>query len=381
VTAAPGRSSLGESLRATAPAWLASRAIVLVAYLVASQAIDRGWIHRATAKGRVQQGLLGWDAGWYRAVATRGYGSLGRESTRFFPLWPELVRSLHLLGVPVTWALVGGASLLWWAALVAVDQLGVSLGMDARRRTTTIWLLCLVPGAVATVFAYSEPLLVLLVAVVLALLYRTKGRTAGSPATWLLIAALGIAIGLTRPVGVLVAAPVAVEAWRRRGRGLTLATQVLAAVGPLVGIGGYLLWVRHQFGDALLPLRVQTEAGHHGALTNPISGLVHGFEMAAQGHLSAVMHLPWVALALVALVAGARKVPWSATLYGGLVVGLALAGQNLDSFERYLLAAPTLFFVAAGWLGRRWLRVSALLALAAGLLGTSVLVFADCLVP
>ena len=376
-----GRPSLVDSLRTTAPAWLASRALVLGAYLFASQAVAHGWLRKATAQGRIDQGLLGWDAGWYRAIASHGYGDLGRESTRFFPLWPELARGVHLLGVPLPWVLVGGASLLWWASLIAVDQLGSSLKLDARRRTTAIWLMSLIPGAIASVMGYSEPLLVALVASALAVLYRTGTKGASGVASWLAVAVLGGLAGATRPVGVLLVIPVVVEAWRRRGRGATLIAQLLAVASPLLGVGAYLLWVRQRFGDALLPLRVQTESGHHGSLSDPVSGIIHGISLAARGHLSAVVHLPWVAVALVALVVGVRRVPVSATLYGAAIILLALGGQNLDSFERYLLAAPTLFFVAAGWLGVRWLRIVVLGAMAALLVATSVLVFSDYLVP
>ena len=121
MSGASGRPTLGDSLRSTAPAWLASRALVLGAYLIASQAVAHGLLHKATAQARLDQGLLSWDAGWYRAIATQGYGGLGRESARFFPLWPELARGVHHLGVPLPWVLVGGASLLWWAALIAIE--------------------------------------------------------------------------------------------------------------------------------------------------------------------------------------------------------------------------------------------------------------------
>jgi len=381
VSSSLGRPSLVESLRSTAPAWLASRALVLGAYLAAMQAVAHGWLSKASAQARIDQGLLGWDAGWYRAIAAHGYGGLGRESTRFFPLWPELARGVHLLGVPLPWVLVGGASLLWWGALIGVDQLGWALGIEVRRRTLAVWLMCLSPGAIASMLGYSEPLLVLLVASAMVLIYREGSKGSPSLARWSVIAVLGVLAGATRPVGVLLAIPIAIEAWRSRGRAITLVVQAAAVLSPLVGMGAYLLWARNVFGDALLPFRVQTESGHHGSLADPVSGIIHGLSLAAHGHLSALLHLPWVVLAIVALVAGIRRLPASASVYGAAIVLVALGGQNLDSFERYLLAAPTIFFVVAGWLGARWLRVGTLVVLSALLVGTSILVFADYLVP
>ena len=196
-----------------------------------------------------------------------------------------------------------------------------------------------------------------------------------------MIAVLGALAGATRPVGVLLVIPIAIEAWRRRSTGVAMVASIVALCSPLLGAGAYLLWVRSAFGDALAPLKVQTEAGHHGSLTNPITGVLHGVSLAAHGHLGALLHLPWVAVALVAVALGVRKLPLSATVYAVGILALALGGQNLDSFERYLLAVPTLFLVAAGWLGRRTVRIGVLLVLAAGLALTSVLVFADYLVP
>jgi hypothetical protein len=241
--------------------------------------------------------------------------------------------------------------------------------------------MCLSPGAIASMLGYSEPLLVLLVASAMVLIYREGSKGSPSLARWSVIAVLGVLAGATRPVGVLLAIPIAIEAWRSRGRAITLVVQAAAVLSPLVGMGAYLLWARNVFGDALLPFRVQTESGHHGSLADPVSGIIHGLSLAAHGHLSALLHLPWVVLAIVALVAGIRRLPASASVYGAAIVLVALGGQNLDSFERYLLAAPTIFFVVAGWLGARWLRVGTLVVLSALLVGTSILVFADYLVP
>ena len=220
-----------------------------------------------------------------------------------------------------------------------------------------------------------------MVASALALVYGLSTTSTGTTGRWLGVALLGALAGASRPIGVLLMVPIAVEAWRHRGRGWLLGAQLLAILGPALGMGAFLLWVRRTFGDALLPLRVQTESGHHGSLSDPVTGILHGVSLASHGHLSAVVHLPWVAVALVALVVGARRLPLSATLYGAVIVVVALGGQNLDSFERYLLAAPTIFFVMASWLQRRWLRMVVLVTLAGGLVATSVLVFADYLVP
>ena len=65
----------------------------------------------------MHQGLLGWDAGWYEAIARSGYGPLGHQSLRFFPLFPLVGRALAVLpGVSAGAALVVVANV---SALVA----------------------------------------------------------------------------------------------------------------------------------------------------------------------------------------------------------------------------------------------------------------------
>jgi hypothetical protein len=324
---------------------------------------------------------VSWDAGWYRSIASHGYSALDPEALRFFPAWPELVRVVHMVGAPVTWTLVLGSSFVWWAALVALDQLGATLGFEGRIRTTACWLISLAPGALASVLGYADPLLVFLVAAALAMIYSGRGSGSLSGGKWLGVAVLGVCAALTRPVGIFLAIPIAIEVWRQRSKGPAVLWQALAVLGPVFGLSGYLLWVQHQFGNAWLPVRIQTEAGHHGALTDPISGVVHAASLVTQGHMSALVHLGWVALAIAALFAGVRRLPLSASVYSAAIIGVALCGANLDSFERYLLASPALFLAAGAALKGPWPRRVVLGVLATSLVVVAFLSFCNYFVP
>jgi len=323
---------------------------------------------------------MAWDAGWYEAIARQGYATLGTQSVRFFPLWPLLARWVHGLGVPIPWVLAIGASALWFGALVAVDQLAVAAGFSARVASSSLWLLSLVPGAVATVLGYAEPLLVLLVAAALTCVLRVRNGGERNALLWSSAIIAGYLAALTRPVGVLLCLPIALEAWRRRGSGQR-GLGVAAALAPVVGLLTYLWWCNHRFSSWLLPLRVQTEASHHGGLTNPISGVVGDLSEAVHGHPSVILHLPWVALALVLCVVTFKRAPLSLAVYSSAIVLVALSGHNLDSFERYLLAAPPLFMVAAGALRSTRVRIAVFVLLAALLLAWSILVFSNVIVP
>jgi hypothetical protein len=91
--------------------------------------------------------------------------------------------------------------------------------------------------------------------------------------------------------------------------------------------------------------------------------------------------VPWVLLALAMLVVCWRRLPASYTVFAAAVMAVALAGTNLDSFERYALSAFPLTMAAA--LVCRGTRVerAVLVLLSAGLAGYALLAFLNISVP
>ncbi len=161
---------LGRAVVAVLPAWVVSRAIVLVALVVAHLSVSTLRPHNLAAAERVHQGLLSWDAGWYVSIAAHGYVASGTESVRFFPGFPMLARALTWLpGVSAGTAVIIVANL---AALGALAALGVLVRRDLGDAAPGSALgLALCPGssAYAFVLGYADSLLVLLaVATVLA---------------------------------------------------------------------------------------------------------------------------------------------------------------------------------------------------------------------
>jgi len=105
----------------------------------------------------VHEGLLGWDAGWYEAIARHGYGALGAGALRFFPLVPlaaKVVSFLPGIGVGAALLLVANASSLVGTALLWVLVRRESGDRLLARRT--VWLLCLAPPAFTMVMGYAE---------------------------------------------------------------------------------------------------------------------------------------------------------------------------------------------------------------------------------
>jgi len=419
--AAPGASDLlrraARPLVAVLPAWLVARAIVIGAVVMAHLIVDRAHVVGPGAVHRAHQGLLGWDAGWYKAIAQYGYVALGHQSLRFFPLVPLVTRALAVLpGVSYGAALVFLANL---SSLVGTALLYVLVrreGGEALARRS-VWLLCLVPPAFVFVMGYAEgTLLVFTTACFLAirpaqplrtrttvfwattaaegpgaalaetLVDESSPTTAVRPVTvagWSAAAVFGFLAALTRPLGVLLGAAVAVEAvrwWRRSGGGERVAS-VVATLAPVAGICVFLGWSAAAEGDFFRPLRVQTQSGHHGGLSDPIHTLVHDASGLVHHHFGTALHVPWVLLVVALLVVCWWRLPASYGAFATAVVVVALSGTNLDSFERYALSAFPLVVAGATLLTGPRMERAVLVLAAVGMGFYALLAFLNILVP
>jgi len=382
--AGPLARRAGAVLVTVAPAWVVARLIVLGALGLAHLLADR--THPAPAVvARVHQGLLGWDAGWYEAIARTGYGRLGAQSLRFFPLFPLLGRVLGG-GAGDGAALVVLANL---SALLATAALFVLVRRETGDRALAeraVWLLCLVPPAFVLVMGYAEATLLLFALGCFCAIRRGSGRArwAGRPGpSWGWAAVLGFAAGLTRPVGLALVLAVGVEAarwWRRLDRAGRVAA-VVATAAPAAGAVTFLGWSAGAFGDFWLPLRVQAQAAHHGGLSDPLATLAHDARGVLHHHFGTALHVPWVLMVLALLVVCWRRWPASYGAFATAVVAVALSGTNLDSFERYALSAFPLVLAGAGLIARPGLERAVLTLAAAGLAGYALLAFTNLTVP
>jgi len=371
--------------------YVLARIVVLGALGLAHFIVDRTHPHTAGVAARVHEGLLGWDAGFYETIAKVGYHPLGKESLRFFPAVPILTHALAW--VP---GLSDGASLLVIsnvAAFIATVLLFVLVRRETGDLLTArraIWFLSLGPAAFVLVMGYAEStLLCLSIGCFLAL--RPQGANAGqapghAPAprpSFALAGVLGFVGALTRPIGVLLALVVAVELvrwWVRLGRAGRLAG-LAATAAPLLGLLAFCLWAHHEVGDLFAPVRVQFESTHHGGLSDPFVTIAHDARGLFHRHVGTALHVPWVVVALILLVVCWRRLPASYTVFAAAIVVVALAGKNLDSFERYALSAFPLTVAAAVLCrGPRIERV-VLVLLPAVLAGYALLAFLNISVP
>ncbi len=372
-----GRLLLREALLPFAVA----RVIVLGTLALAHFIVDRTHPASAEVAARVHAGLLGWDAGWYESIARVGYAALGTQSLRFFPAVPLVTHALAWLpGVDDGAALLVLSNVAALAATALLFVLARRESGDVALARRSLWLLSLGPAAFVLVMGYAEStLLCLTIGCFLAL--RPAG---GSRRPHFGVAALlGFGAALTRPIGVLVALAVVVELvrwWPRLGRRGRLAG-LGATAAPLVGVAAFLLWADHVVGDLWSPLRVQLESAHHGGWSDPFVTLSDDARGVLHHHVGTALHVPWVLVAAVLLVVCWRTLPASYTLFTAAVLAVAVAGTNLDSFERYALSAFPLSLVAARLCRHPAVERTVLTLLGACLAGYALLAFLNISVP
>ena len=225
-----------------------------------------------------------WDANWYLGIVTEGYHFVPnqpglQQSVAFFPAYPLLVRGVgRILGGRLTSYIGAGVLVSLGAFFLALIYLYAlardTLGEDEAR--FAVWAVAAYPFALFFGAIYTEPLLLL--GMTATFYHFTHGR-------YVRAAAWGVLVGLTKTNGFLVSIPLAMLALQagqagqggqagqvglggQGGRGRQVATAMLAAAGPGIGMLIYSAYVWHLTGDPLGWLRA------HGAWGREYSGLL-----------------------------------------------------------------------------------------------------------
>ncbi|MGQ0744945.1 MAG: mannosyltransferase family protein [Acidimicrobiales bacterium] len=385
VTARAWMARVLVQVRPALAPWLVARVVVALAWVLA-QTIASDLDPTDPTVGRLDDGLLGWDAKWYDAIARRGYD--GGVGLRFFPLLALLVRPLALIDPSLVGAglliLVNGLALVLG---VAIHRLCLREGLSPAAAEGAAWFVALHPAAFVLVWGYSEALIgVLAVAAFWAV---RSGR-------WGIATAAGLAAGLTRPTGVLLALPAVIEAvnhlrgrstanpgeGRIRNRLAQIGPMAAAVVAPAAGCALYLGWVGWRFGDPLAPLRLQQRPNLRGSLANPLEVVFGALRQMASGDWSGnARHLPWLVLAFVLVVVAWRRLPRSYGAYAAASVLVAASTDRLGSFERYAFSAFPLVMALALVTTNYKNRQGALIIGGAAMMGYATLAFLGAYVP
>ena len=306
-----------------------------------------------------------WDACWYMKIATYGYEP-GERSVAFFPLFPAAVRvvgTVTALPYPVAGMIV--SALAYVAAITGLLRL-ISDSHGLRIARQTALYLSVFPAAFYLLAPLTESLF--LAAAVWSLALARERR-------WLLAAVCATLAGLTRAQGLLLAIPLAWEAFvavrEMRPPSLSAAARALASVpavlAPVAVFIGFGLVTRAVTGET--PYDAQSLWG--GTDFHPPWAVVAASVgwIVERGDLMQALNLVALLGAAVLLAVGVRRMPLTYSLYAWpplLLVATRIQPTPLTSTTRYVLVLFPVFVVAAlltehPWLRRAWLMISLIL--------------------
>ena len=304
-----------------------------------------------------------WDAGWYQSIAEQGYSYIPnrRSSTAFFPLYPMLIRAVHLLSPSQTdssW-LVSGIIVSNAALLVALFYLVrlVRLDFDHAVAARAALYLLVFPTSLFFSAVYSESLFL---ALTLACFYHArKGQ-------WWLAGATGAAAALTRSPGVLLVAALGIEYMMQRRFDWRAIRPNIAAIAFIpAAVAGQMWYWWSRFGNMMATQDAQAAwGGGWGSLTWPWIPLLRFLQQPFI--LTDVINFSFAGLALILIVIAAVKVRASYAVYAASCYLFVTSWGTFESFPRYVLVIFPAFIVLA-YFGRKPAFDRAYVAIAAGL--------------
>jgi hypothetical protein len=350
------RTGWGPAFQSALAAWITAHILVIAVQDLAQRATPR-FIPQMPGRDEIHHlfgQLYTWDTAWYGGIAQSGYSGVAGDGVRFWPLLPLVTRAVAAVGIaPYTALLI----VCWTGALlfgVLMYRLALEVGGDAVAARRSAWLSQLAPGAFVLVMGYTEALSGLLAAVFLIAVRRSA---ADRNAWWWHAAGFlsGLGSGLVRPTGLLLAAPGAIEAIRRRRDPWPhLAARVLTTLSPLIGTGMFLLWSHDVYGSYTLPYKIQKLVGLRGTYAgNPVSSALDSLNQVGNG--AGAFTLVLVVASIGLLGACVRRLPFSYTAYAAVSLLAAITAPHFSSFARYLAGILPLLVVAA-LLTRDWRR-------------------------
>ena len=273
---------------------------------------------------QLHQGLFAWDGAFYRDIASRGYDALPEAALRFFPLYPLFGRGLGwmlggneglaLLLIANVSALAAGALMHRLVLVDLADRRTAQLErVAARARRLPRSCSCGPTRRRCTWSARS------------ACCSRCGVGRGGGPLS------AGLLAGLTRPFGVVLAVPAAIEA--PEGMAARVAAGSCRSARrrswhPIVGLGAFLLWI-----GSLEPIHQQGQL--RGEWIDPFRGLGRAIgDMFGSQRFLDGLHAPFAIALVILVVLCIRWLPPSYTAYTAIAVLSALSATNLNSLER-----------------------------------------------
>jgi Gpi18-like mannosyltransferase len=320
--------------------WLASRVLLYIFTALSQHVLPPGGFSE-THSPQLLQLLNRWDSGWYEGLARHGYKLdplPGHQSNVvFYPLFPMVLKLLDMVGLDIyTGGVIFNNLALLGAALILALWVQKDRGEATALRAATLFLVF--PATVFYSSLYTESLFCLLLAAFFLALQRERWWWAG---------VAGLLLSATRSAGVLVAIPLAIDAYLRHRKdgwkklALALAPVLLVPLGMVL----FFLYMKLKFGDAMLPMSAQSAWDRR--LTWPWTTYARTFARHFQTfYLVMLAGAPLFLLAVIGWMAKLR-LRWSYIAYSVASLLLIVSAGTLDSTPRFVSAVLPMYLALA----------------------------------
>lgn len=342
----------GRALRRAGIAYLLSRLFVIMgaAIAVASQAVTARSNNEEPVGGLtgLVQVLDSWDGHWYLDVVRDGYPHnimpnvtyfVSDARAAFFPAYPRLVHYIDNIvpGGPVSTALLVnfllGGIFIFLIGYICRDI------FDIRSAEKAMIIAAIFPGSFVLSFAYSEALMLTLVALCFIAL-RNKA--------WIWAGVLAALVTASRPNGVAITAACLIAAYFAIRDDRDWKSLIAPALSPL-GFIGFMLFLRHHTGENFAWFRVQREAWEEGTSFGATAVTrTFDFILNPTGSPTSVLTAASVfAMGLAIYFAFKYRIHLMYTAYTAAILVLMLTPATVTARPRFLFTAFPLIFPLA----------------------------------
>jgi len=290
-----------------------------------------------------------WDSGWYQSIAANGYHYVAgaQSNVAFFPLYPLLVRGVHLMGLAVPYA---GAvvSLACFAATLVMTYLLTRERFNEPVARLACLLLAFFPFSFFFSQVYTESLFALLTVLTLWLAQRQR---------WLLAAIATALAGSTRLIGLFLAVVVVGGYLSQHRKELSQVKVLGSAIGLLavcsLGFIAFATYLQMTFGNARVFMEAQRFwPGRAGGLSGlkEIARHLMDFHVLSNPYALNLTELVCIVIFGALTLYCWLRVSKLWALFCALALVVPLATGTTISMNRYVIVLVPCFIAAALWL-------------------------------
>lgn len=284
-----------------------------------------------------------WDAGWYRSIIESGYNTQytmnadGQANWAFFPLYPMIIKLIHLL-VPVNINILGSiVSTLFFIGLLIMSYLYI-IETRGNSKEGLFFVIIMTFGVYSFYFSvlYTESLYLFLLVTALYFLHKRN---------YLLVGIFGALLSATRNMGVMLVFAVAIQYlydYYKNNKSIkelfsnTIKNTNLILGTSLIPLGLFLymsyLW--KLVGDPMAFSNVQIAWAKK--ISNPISNLIS--VCTKGGGLAVGYLLLWVVFAFICILWLVIKKRYAESILGIIFILIPLS-TGFQSLPRYIIGS------------------------------------------